>query len=292
MRRLALTSAVLAALAAVAFAAMALASNAPKLVPKMKTKRVIATQDFTIQGSDAPERYEVYCPRGMRPLGGGVFASPPPDATGAGAFPVSYERLGQQDGWHISVAQVGKPTGTPVKLQVMCRKYSGNIDPVEHFVKDQTTKNVGPGETKRFTETCPGKGRIITGGYLSSHFFSNKGVFVTESMMTPDQKSWTILAHGVAGGTGGQVTSIAYCYKSKKPLLAETRGAPATATATATATSTAPPCPGGKQLIAGGYSAPGTVRVFDGGFRDLNTWTASASHYTAPGEVTAIGYCL
>ncbi len=280
------------ALAATALAATAFAGFGPPLKPGLKSKAVIATKQFTIQGSDNPQRYEVYCPRGTRPLGGGMFASPPPDAAGNGAFPVSYERLGQQDGWHISVAQVGRAAGTEVTLQVMCRKYKGNIDPVEHFVKDQTTKNVEAGETKQFTQTCRGGKRIITGGYLSSHFFTNKGVYVTESRMA-NQKSWTISATGVPGGTGGQVTAIAYCTKSKKPLVSEVQSAPATATPAATATATAPECPGKKKLIAGGFTAPPQVRVFDGGFRGLNTWTASAASYAGgTGAVTALGYCL
>jgi hypothetical protein len=62
-------------------------------------------------------------------------------------------------------------------------------------------------------------------------------------------------------------------------------------TTTATGTATAPPCPGSKDLIAGGFSAPPTVRVFDGGFRGLGTWAASGAAYTGPGDVTAFGYC-
>lgn len=309
LRKLALAAglgATLVALAAILFAAAAPAGFGPRLKPKMESKRVIASRSFTIRGSDHPQRFQVYCPRGMRPLGGGIKTDPAPDAAGAGAFPVSYERLGQQQGWHIGVAQVGRRGSTSVTLQVLCRRYKGDIDPVEKFIKSRTYKNVAAGETRRFTSTCPRGQRLISGGYLSSHFFTKKGVYVTESRMS-SSRSWTILATGVAGGSGGQVSSIAYCLKSRKPLLREVASAPASArpatTTTGpsgqpvtvpgvTATATTPDCPGRTRLIAGGFSAPKTLRVFDGAFQGLGTWTASAAPYTGAGQITALGYCL
>ncbi|MFN2612719.1 MAG: hypothetical protein ABR536_05040 [Solirubrobacterales bacterium] len=296
----------IAAFAAIFLAAAAPAGFGPKLKPKLKSKMAIASRSFTISGSDDPQRFEVYCPRGLRPLGGGVRTDPTPDASGAGAFPVSYERLGQQEGWHISLAQVGRQGSTSVTLQVLCRRYKGNIDPVEEFVKSQTYKNVEAGETERFTSTCPRGKRLISGGYLTSQFFTNKGVYVTESRAV-SSRAWTILATGVAGGTGGQVSSIAYCVKARKPLLTEVASAPASAHPQATmfgpndelitigavtATATTPDCPVGRRLVAGGFSAPKTVRVFDGAFLGVGTWTASAAPYTGAGEITALGYCL
>lgn len=279
------------ALAAVLFSATAPAGYGPKLKPNLKSKKVIASRSFTITGSDNPQRFEVYCPRGLRPLGGGVITDRPPDGTGAGAYPVSYERLGKQDGWHIGVAQVGRGGSTSVTLQVLCRRYKGDIDPEEKFIKSRTYKNVAPGQTKRFTQTCPRGKQLISGGYLSSHFYSGKGVYVTESRMA-GPRSWTISATGVPGGSGGQVSSIAYCISSRKPLLTEVASAPASVRPGDTATTATPECPGAKQLIVGGFSAPSTVRVFDAGFQGTNTWTASAAPYTGAGEITALGYCL
>ena len=74
--------------------------------------------------------------------------------------------------------------------------------------------------------------------------------------------------------------------------MSEVGSAPAPVAPGAQATATAPACPGNTHLIAGGFSAPPTVRVFDGGFRGSDTWTASATPYTGAGDVTAIGYCL
>jgi hypothetical protein len=279
------------ALGAILFAAVAPAGYGPKLKPGLKSKRVISTRSVSITGVDRPQRYQVYCPRGLRPLGGGVTTDPQPDAAGGGAFPVSYERLGQQEGWHITLAQVGRSGTTSAKVQVLCRRYKGDIDPEEKFIKSRKYKNIGPGETKEFTQTCPRGRQLVTGGYISSHFFSSKGVYVTESRMTGD-RSWTVSATGVAGGKGGQVSSIAYCVHSRKHLLAEVASAPVSVTPGHPASTTTPDCPAGKRLIAGGYSAPPALRVFEGAFAGLNNWTAGASSYTGSGQVTAFGYCL
>ncbi|MDX6617059.1 MAG: hypothetical protein QOD60_2150 [Solirubrobacterales bacterium] len=281
----------LVAAALALLAAAALAGFGPRLKPGLKSKRVLSTKSVSISGVDHPQRYQVYCPRGMRPLGGGASADPPPDARGGGAYLVSSERLGQQQGWHISMAQVGRSGTTSVKVQVLCRRYRGNIEPEEKFVKSRTYKNIGPGETKQFTQTCPKGRELATGGYLSSHFFSNKGVYVTESRMS-GERSWTVSATGVAGGDGGQISAIAYCVGSHKPLLAEVASAPATVSPGHNGTATTPDCPPGKHLIAGGYNAPPTLRVFAGAFAGMDNWTASAASYTGSGQITAYGYCL
>jgi hypothetical protein len=200
------------------------------LKPKLKTKTTIVTKQVTIVGSDNPQRYEVYCPRGFRPLAAARSRARPPTrrATAPSPSPTS--------------GSASRTAGTTALFADL-----GDAD---------------------------------------------EGVYVTESRMA-SSKSWTISATGVAGGTGGQVTAIAYCRKSRKPLITEVQGAPGIATPAATATSTAPPCPAGRHLIAGGFSAPPSVRVFDGGFRDKNTWTASAASYNGgSGAVTALGYCL
>ncbi|MGZ5419422.1 MAG: hypothetical protein ACXWES_02760 [Solirubrobacterales bacterium] len=290
-KRLAIAAAATAvALAAALLAATAIAGYGPQLKPGLKSRTALIVSSATINGSDNPERYEVFCPRGLRPLGGGMLTDSQPDAAG-GAFPVSSERLGQQDAWHTTVAQVGRKGGTPVTIQALCQRYSGNIDPVQHFIKSQTYRNVDPGETKQFTEKCPRGKRIISGGYLTSQLFTGNGVYVTESRMA-SQRSWTVSATGVVGGNGGQVSPIAYCRRSKKPLVTEVQSAPATATPAAAATAAAPDCPGSKHLITGGYSAPPTVRIFEGGFRGPDTWVASAAAYTGAGDVIAFGYCL
>ena len=92
-------------------------------------------------------------------------------------------------------------------------------------------------------------------------------------------------------GQGGQISSIAYCVKSKKHLLERGRERAGDRDAGTPATTTTPDCPPGKKLIAGGYSAPPSLRVFQGAFEGLNNWTAGAASYTgsvgSPLSVTA-----
>jgi len=289
-RRLVAAAASIVALAAVTLAATAIAGFGPQLKPGLKSRTALITSSPTISGSDNPQRYEIFCPRGLRPLGGGMLTDSPP-AGESGAFPVSSERLGQQDAWHTTVAQVVRKAASPLTIQALCQRYSGNVDPVQSFVKSQTYKNVDAGQTKQFTEKCPRGKRIITGGYLTSQLFTGKGVYVTENRMA-SQRSWTVSATGTPGGSGGQASAIAYCARSKKPLVRPVESAPMTVTPAAPATATAPECPGKSHLINGGYAAPPTVRIFEAGFRGPDTYVASAAAYTGTGTVTAIGYCL
>src|ERR1700742_4369999 len=48
----------------------------------------VATKSFDLSVNDSV-RYEVYCPRGKRPFGGGEFATPAVDTRGTGVFPDS-----------------------------------------------------------------------------------------------------------------------------------------------------------------------------------------------------------
>src|ERR1044072_1948998 len=71
------------------------------------TKVVTAQKTFSVSGKDSTPRLEVYCPRGTRPLGGGAYANPPIERDGSGIYPDSSERLGQQNGWHVTVSNIG-----------------------------------------------------------------------------------------------------------------------------------------------------------------------------------------
>lgn len=265
-----------------------------------KAKMVTATKTFTSTTPDQPnQRYEVYCPKGTRPFGGGVTATPPVSPNGNGIYPTSSERLGKQEGWHITVHQEGQGT-YQVKLQVFCRKFKGDIDPVEQVLGF----HVEPGETRSITATCKGKKKLVSGGFLSSQFFSpalgggqfGKGVYVTESRGI-DKKTWRITATGVpGGGKGGEVNPIAYCLMSKKPLLKELSSAPASLLGTGTlATAVAPACPKNKPFSVGGYSSPndGTIRAFDTNLSPSGAWSASGQGFLGgAGQITAHAYCL
>jgi hypothetical protein len=264
-----------------------------------QAKLVTATKSFTSTTPDQTnQRYEVFCPKGSRPLGGGMFATPPVQANGNGVYPTSSERLGKQEGWHMTVVQHGGGT-YKVTLQVYCDKsFKGDIDPVEQVLGF----SVGAGETKTVDARCSGKKKLVSGGFLTSQFFSpafgggpnGKGVYITESQML-DAKTWRVTAQGIGGGgKGGTFNPIAYCFKSKKALLKEVSSAPAPiASKGALGTATAPSCPKKDPFSLGGYSAPadGSVRVFDTG-RINGAWSASGVGFLGGGSVTAYAYCF
>jgi hypothetical protein len=264
-----------------------------------KAKTLVSTKTFTSTTPDqSNQRYEVYCPKGSRPLGGGMTATPPVSADGRGVFPTSSERLGQQEGWHITVVQHGEGT-YQVTLQVYCRKpFVGDIDPVEKVLGF----HVDPGQTASVTASCKGKKKLISGGFLTTQFFSpafgggpnGKGVYITESRAI-DKKTWRVTATGVPdGGKGGQFNPIAYCLKSKKPLLKEVSNAPSTVLgAGSLATSTAPKCPKKHPLGVGGYAGPsdGSVLFYDTNLTGAGTWSVSGQGFLGGGPITAYAYC-
>src|SRR3954469_18782569 len=63
----------------------------------------LATKTYRLDKPDTAPRLEVLCPRGKYPIGGGMSQSPTIGADGEGIYPHSYERLGAQLGFHISV---------------------------------------------------------------------------------------------------------------------------------------------------------------------------------------------
>jgi hypothetical protein len=287
------------ALALLAIALAVALAQAPKLAHAATAhaaKTVVSTKTFTSSTPDQPnQRYEVYCPKGSRPLGGGMTATPPVSADGRGVFPTSSERLGQQEGWHITVVQHGEGT-YQVTLQVFCRRpFDGDIDPVEKVLGF----HVDPGQTTSVTASCKGKKKVISGGFLTTQFFTTggpngKGVYVTESRAV-GKKGWRVTATGVPdGGKGGYFNPIAYCLKSKKPLLKEVSNAPSTVLgAGSLATSTAPKCPKKHPLGVGGYAGPsdGSVLAYDTNLTGAGTWSVSGQGFLGGGPITAYAYC-
>ena len=105
-------------------------------------------------------------------------------------------------------------------------------------------------------------------------------------------KKWRVVGHAF-GGFGGELTAIAYCTRSKKPLVREVSASTTLGTG-ALGTATTPACPGGRRLTAGGFSSQGSTSTFftDGAFNSNGTWSASGFNGGAPTGFTAYGYCL
>jgi hypothetical protein len=255
---------------------------------KGKGKYSITTKTFQISQPNDGQRLLVLCPGKSEPLGGGMITDPPA-ADGEGIYPHSYERLGQQSGYHITVIlfdpSPAQTQARSVTLQVVCGPKYGKVqDP-------HTTLDLGPNDTKQAIAKCAGKRVLIGGGYQRTNFTHQGGIIATESHAI-SKKAWLVTAHGL-GRFGGQATSIGYCVRSKKPLLKEvTATIPVLPGQSATATTV--PCPGKRLLAFGGFSTPadGTVLSTGGSFQN-GAWSVSGYNTSLlPGTLTAYGYCL
>jgi hypothetical protein len=246
-------------------------------------------ETFTLSGANEKRRLTVGCPGHLVPLGGGMTSSPPPDADGEGIYPHSYERLGVQHGYHSTVVlfdpSPGSTQSRSVTLQVACSRKQHHVTPPHRTVF------VSPGQTKTAVATCPGRRHLFGGGFQRNDFTARGGDYITDSHAI-SSKSWSVTAHAF-GGFGGELTAIAYCWRSKKPLLTEVSGS-ATAGDGRFATATTPPCPVGHLVFGGFSSSPaGSVLLTNGAFNGDGSWSASAmNHFGPTASITAYGYCL
>jgi hypothetical protein len=254
-------------------------------------KLTMATQTFRLATLDDRTRLTVECPGKKEPYGGGLLTNPPP-AGGEGVFANSYERLGQQRGFHATAVLInlrgGAQSTTPrdVTLQVLCGKKIGKLKAPHAFADLQ------PGEGPRtLIAKCPGKRTLIGGGHQQANGVSRRGVVVTESHRI-SAKSWQVVAHNI-GGFAGTAVSIGYCVPSKKPLITEVSQS-VTIPTNETLTATTPPCPAGRQMDWGGWSSPptGEIRFMGAGFTAGGTWSATGFNSGPPATLTAHAYCL
>jgi hypothetical protein len=256
------------------------------------TNLTLATKTFHVTKPDTAPRLQTICPGGKFPVGGGMSTSPPTEADGAGIYPHSYERLGAQRGWHISVVFLdpspGSTTARDVTVQALCGFGVIPATPTPH-----TTVYLRPGETKTVTARCPKGQYLVSGGFQRTDFRSDGGDYITESHAS-GPKAWVVSGH--AYGTGsGELTAIAYCARMKRPTLTEVASSPAPVSAGSSATTTTPTCPAGKKLVTGGFSTGGSTNGLyaEGAFKPDGTFTANAyGFFGSVPQLTAYGYCL
>jgi hypothetical protein len=248
----------------------------------------LATRSFRMTDADEKRRLVVRCPGNLSPYGGGMRSSPPPSADGEGVYPHSYERLGVQQGYHVTAVLFdpshASTTPRTVTLQVVCARKGKHVTP------PHATRFIAPGETKTFQATCPGRRHLFGGGFQRTDFISSGGDYVTESRAI-SSKTWQVT--GTAFGQfGGELTALAYCRRSKRPLVREVSSSTTVAPGQF-ATTTTPPCPRGRPVFGGFSSTPsGPLFLTDGAINLDRSWSASAFNFFGPtATLTAYGYC-
>jgi hypothetical protein len=253
----------------------------------------MATKTYHLTKTDTAPRLEALCPGGRYPVGGGLSTTPATSPDGTGVYPHSYERLGAQRGFHVSV--VFFPGAGPgasaaprdATVQALCGFGVIPATPTPH-----RTVYLRPGQTKTVTARCPSGQSLVSGGFQRTDFRSDGGDYITESRAA-GPNAWTVSGH--AYGTGsGELTAIAYCARMSKPKLTEVSSSPMAIGAGQSATATTPTCPSGKRLVTTGFSTGGSTNALfaEATLNPNNTATAHAYGFfgAAPG-LTAYGYC-
>jgi hypothetical protein len=288
LHRLIAPASLLVVLLAGLLATSALGSGAHTSKARVSGSVTLRSKSFTLSRPDQKQRLTVGCPGKQRPLGGGMTSSPPPSAGGEGVYPHSYERLGVQRGWHVTAVLYDpdhrSTQARNVTLQVACGPRLGHVTP------PHKTKYVKPGQTKTVTATCPGRRHLFSGGFQRTDFISQGGNYVIESRAI-SAKSWRVTGHAF-GGFGGELTAIAYCTRSKRPMITEVSNS--TSLAPGYGSVTTPTCPPGTRMTAGGFSSNGSTSTFltNGIINQDGTWSASGYNFGSGATLTAYGYCL
>jgi hypothetical protein len=257
----------------------------------------LVSRTSRVSGANQTSRLTIECPSGTAPLGGGMVQSPTPGSGGEGFYPHSYERLGVQQGWHVSGTLIDpmprSTTPRRITMQAVCASGFSTATPSPH-----ETVFLLPGQTKSVTASCPAGQYLYAGGFQRTDFRGfglpgGGGDYVTESRAV-SPTTWKASASAF-GAFGGELTSIAYCVSHPTgPLLTAVEGSTAVPRG-GSSTATTPSCPAGRRLTSGGFSLHGSSDAFfvAGYFVRGPRWATTAYGYfgSAP-RLTAYGYCL
>ena len=261
----------------------------------------IVSDTTTITGPNDTPRKVVLCPRKNKrfnfPYGGGMFSPDPYGAEGEGIYPHSYERLGVQHGYHVTpVYYDPSPDAASgprqVTLQVVCGPEPGKLTP------PHDTAQVDPGQVRTHVTGCPGRRQLIGGGFQRTTFVGPirgappSGVFPTEALaVAPDV--WKTSGEAF-GKFGGELTSIAYCRRSKKPLLSEVTASVAINPRQA-ASATTPPCPGKRRMVFSGFTTfpLGSIFFAGGPLNGNDSVTGTGYNRSISSAILTVkGYCM
>ena len=171
---------------------------------------------------------------------------------GEGVYPHSYERLGAQRGWHISVVFLdpSRSSTTPrnVTVQAICGFGVIPATPTPHV-----TAYLRPGETKTVTARCPSGQSLVSGGFQRTDFRSTAAT--TSPSPTPSARtpgSSAAMPTGPAPASSPRSPTAPGRRSRSSPRLPPRRRRSASGGST---TPTTPACPKGKRMVTGGFSS-------------------------------------
>ena len=148
------------------------------------------------------------------------------------------------------------------------------------------------GETKSAIARCPKGEVLVSGGFQRTNFVRHGGDYITESRAL-GPRAWKVTGRSF-GLFGGELSAIAYCDRSKRPLLTEVKASVPVGDHQLGRVTT-PRCPKGGKLTLGGFATEGSTNAFiaDGIINKNNSFTASAfGYFGAAPSLTAYGYCM
>jgi hypothetical protein len=256
-----------------------------------------ASSIFRMNQTDASARFEVFCPTGTTPLGGGMFNLTPLGADGSGIYPHSYERLGVQAGFHVTTTLVHPGSGRTAThrgaLQVICGR---GLVPT---ASPHATTFVKRHDTGTATAHCPQGTHLMSGGFQRTNFTtpgnSYNGVmyggdYITESRAVGTD-AWRVSGAAI-DRDGGELTAIALCSQDASLPLKEVSASGRVGDGRS-ASVTTPRCPRGRALIAGGFSFGGSRNALfaDGFFTRTGSWATTGYGWFGSADLTAYGYC-
>jgi hypothetical protein len=246
----------------------------------------VQSQTYVMSGTDAKERLTVRCPGKKKlPYSGGMHTDPVGE-DGEGIYPHSYERLGVQRGWHVTPVLYGGSDSRSVTLQVVCGPRLGPVS------SPHSTVFVSPGQTRTATAACPRGNRLLAGGFQRTNFVTRGGNYVTESRAISD-RAWQV-SGSAFGNFGGELTAIAYCLRSRAPLISEVQS-DSVLPFDESATATTPACPPRSVMVGGGFhtSPTGAALVSSAHFNGDGSWSSTAYNEFGPdAALSAHGYCM
>jgi hypothetical protein len=254
----------------------------------------IVSESFKISKPDHVIRHERLCPGKTYPIGGGMSVNLPPGPDGEGAYPHSFERLGAQRGFHVSVvlfdATWDSTATRNITVQAVCARGL-----IPHNPSPHKTVFILPGQTKSATARCPKGQQLVSGGFQRTNFASDGGNYVTESRAI-GTRAWKVTGSAYIGsGTtgGGELTALAYCVKRRGPLLNEVSSTSVPVPAGMNASATTPSCPDGQRMTTTGFSFDSRNAFYAGNsLNDDGSTTANAFGYFGPTNLSAYGYCV